>query len=80
VHALAPLQALVAATPQSTPVDFRAIHAGASRVTQAAYEGWKKAALVAVAPTLPSSAAGGAADLRGAVLTRTAAHSPVRTR
>ena len=78
--ALAELHTVVTAMPQDTPLDFLAVHAAATRLTQAAYEGWKKAALAAVAPTLPSSAAGGSADLRGAVLTRTAAHSPARTR
>ena len=49
VRELAHLQALVAATPQDAPFDFRAIHAVASRLTQAAYEGWKQEALAATA-------------------------------
>ena len=44
------LQALVTAMQAGTPVDFRAIHDVASRITQAAYEGWKKAALAQTAP------------------------------
>jgi hypothetical protein len=44
------LQALVTAMQAGTPVDFRAIHDVASRITQAAYEGWKKAALAQIAP------------------------------
>jgi hypothetical protein len=54
VRELAQLQALVTAIPPGTPLDFRAIHAVASRLTQAAYEGWKKEALAAIAPKPPS--------------------------
>ena len=50
VRELAQLQALVTVTSQGTPLDFRAIHAVASRLTQAAYEGWKKETLAAIAP------------------------------
>jgi hypothetical protein len=44
------LQALVTAKQAREPVDFRAIHQVASRMTQAAYESWKKAALAQTAP------------------------------
>ncbi len=44
------VQALVTAMQAGTPVDFRAIHDVASRMTQAAFEGWKKAALAQIAP------------------------------
>jgi hypothetical protein len=50
VRATEQLQALVTAIQAGTPVDFRAIHNVASRVTQAAYHGWKKAALAQLAP------------------------------
>ena len=50
---LAALQALVTAIPPGGSLNFRAIHAVASRLTQAAYEGWKKEALAATAPTSP---------------------------
>jgi len=49
VRELAQLQALVTATPLGIPLDFRAIHTVASRLTQAAYEGWEKEALAATA-------------------------------
>ena len=51
---LAALHALVTAIPPDTPLDFRAVHAAATRLTQAAYEGWKNAALASITPTLPS--------------------------
>jgi hypothetical protein len=44
------LQALVRAMRDGNPVDFRAIHSVASQITQAAYEGWKKAALAEITP------------------------------
>jgi hypothetical protein len=50
VRATEQLQALVTAMQAGTPVDFRAIHDVASRIPQAAYEGWKKAALAQLAP------------------------------
>jgi hypothetical protein len=53
---LAELGALVTATPQHTPLDFRAIHAVATRLTQATYKGWKKEALAAIAPKPHSEA------------------------
>jgi hypothetical protein len=50
VCATEPLQAQVTAMQAGNPVDFRAIHDVASRMTQAAYERWKKAALAQLAP------------------------------
>lgn len=44
------LQALVTTMQAGQSVDFRAIHQVASRITQAAYEGWKKVALAQTAP------------------------------
>jgi hypothetical protein len=46
---LTQLQAPVTGIPQGTPLDFRAIRVVASRLTQAAYEGWKKEARAGVA-------------------------------
>jgi hypothetical protein len=45
------VQQLVQALPDGQDVNFRAIHEVASRITQAAYEGWKKAKLAKIAPT-----------------------------
>jgi hypothetical protein len=58
IRELAQLQALVTAIPPGTPLDFRAIHAVASRLTQAAYEGWKQEALAATARKPLSKAVG----------------------
>jgi hypothetical protein len=58
VRELVQLQALVTATP----LDFRAIHAVASRLTQAAYEGWKKEALAMIAPKPRPTTVGEPAD------------------
>jgi len=55
-------QALVAGIPPGSPLDFRAIHTVASRLTQAAYEGWKQEALAATARTLLPKAVGQPAD------------------
>jgi len=59
---LTQLQALVTEIPPGTPLDFRAIHTVASRLTQAAYEGWKQEALAATARTLLPKAVGQPAD------------------
>jgi hypothetical protein len=50
VRATEQLQTLVTVIQTGKPVDFRAIHDVASRITQAAYEGWKKAAPAQLAP------------------------------
>src|SRR5262249_35500752 len=47
------LQALVMALQAGTPVGFRAIHAVAQRLTQAAYRGWTKAVLAQITPRTP---------------------------
>jgi hypothetical protein len=44
------LQDLVTAMQAGTPLNFRAIHAVTSWLTQAAYEGWKKDALTQIVP------------------------------
>jgi hypothetical protein len=44
------LQPLVQALPAGQDVNFRAIHAVASRIMQAAYDGWKNAELARIAP------------------------------
>jgi hypothetical protein len=44
------LQVLVKAMQDGKPVDFRAIHVVASQLTQAAYDGWKQAALATITP------------------------------
>jgi hypothetical protein len=44
------LQALVKAMQEGKHVDFRAIHDVASRITHAAYEGWKKDAFAQITP------------------------------
>jgi hypothetical protein len=62
---LAELHALVAVVSPDTPLDFRAIHAAATRLTRAAYEGWKKAALAAIAPTPRPETVGKPAVRRG---------------
>jgi hypothetical protein len=44
------LQHLVQALSNGPDVNFRAIHEVASRIMQAAYDGWKKAELAKIAP------------------------------
>jgi hypothetical protein len=44
------LQELIQALPDGHDVNFRAIHEVASRIMQAAYDGWKKAELAKIAP------------------------------
>jgi hypothetical protein len=44
------LQQLIQALPDGHDVNFRAIHEVASRIMQAAYDGWKKAELAKIAP------------------------------
>jgi hypothetical protein len=46
------LQAPVTGIPPGTPLDFRAIHAVANRLTQAAYEGWTQEAREPLPKTL----------------------------
>jgi hypothetical protein len=45
------LQHLVQALPDGYDVNFRAMHKVASRIMQAAYNGWKTAVLARIAPT-----------------------------
>jgi hypothetical protein len=45
------LQQLVQALSDGQDVNFCAIHEVASRIMQAAYDGWKKAELAKIAPT-----------------------------
>jgi hypothetical protein len=46
-----------------------AIHGVASRLTQAAYEGWRKDALASIAPKPPSMAAGEPEEYPAATMT-----------
>jgi len=55
---LAAWQALVTATPPGRPPNFLATHTVASRPLRAAYEGWKKVALAAIASTSRPQAVG----------------------